>query len=298
MSMIKSLKKSGIYMAFLSLALLFPQCEEKTEHNGRVPLVAVGDTYLYKDEVDILYAMSGLGTDSVAFYDDYIERWATDALFYSKAFENVASTAEIERMVESYRRSLILSLYQDALINQHLVPEISEAEVQEFYERNLVMFELEEPLVKGLLLKLPEKSPKMNDVRRWCMRRDIEDLENIEKYSISNAAVYESFPEEWRSMNSVVALTPLTLNQLYDRLSQKKTIEFSDGGYIYFVGADTIVPKGGLKPLEMVAPEIVELLVNSKKANFIKEKKRALYNEAQSRGKVKRLDKNASEAAR
>lgn len=280
------------FLVTMVVTMLF-QCKESDTHvhNGRIPLVAVDDHILYKDEVDLLYAVYGNGMDSVAFYDDYVERWAIDVLFYRKATENVASTDEIEEMVSSYRKSLILSVYQDGLINQHLVPDIKHEEVQEFYENNAALFELEEPLVKGLLLKVPEKSPKMNNVRKWCMQRTVEDLENIEKYSIANAATYECFIDEWVPLDMVASRTPLTVYQLGERLSRKNTIEFADGGYVYFIGADTIISKGKQKPLELVSAEIVELLVNSKKANFIKEKKRALYYEAQSKGEIVRMDK-------
>lgn len=284
--------------AFLLLSIVaFARCQKEDIHNGRIPLAGVDGVYLYKDEVELLYAVQGQGIDSAAFFEEYIENWATDALFYNKALDNVASTNDIEKMVESYRKSLILSIYQDKLITQHLVPEISQEEVRTFYEQNPALFELEEPLMKGLVLKLSLKSPKMNDVRRWCMRRESEDLENLEKYCINNAALYECFIEDWATMGRVVAHTPLTLYQLNERLSRKNVIEFSEGGFVYFIGADTIIPKGGQKPLDMVTSEITELLVNSKKAKFIKERKRTLYIEAQNKGEVEIMKEQASKTA-
>ena len=84
----------------------------------------------------------------------------------------------------------------------------------------------------------------------------------------------------------MVKMTPLTGYQLGERLSRSKTIEFKDKGYIYFVGLDTIIKDGGRKPLQLVEGEIRELLVNSRKARFIKERKRSLYDEALKEGKV------------
>ena len=148
------------------------------------------------------------------------------------------------------------------------------------------MFETEEPWVRGLLLKVPEKAPRINKLRTWCVNRKTEDLDELEKYSIVNDVVYDNFLEEWRTIASLVKQTPLTEYQLGERLSRSRTIEFKDKGFVYFVGADTIIKQGGRKPLELVESEIKELLVNSRKANFIKEKKRTLYNEAQVEGAV------------
>lgn len=274
------------YFVVLLTSLLFAGCQEVDPHMGRTPLASVGETFLYKDEIDLMYATYGHKTDSTKFYDDYIEQWATEMLFYKKATENILATDDIDKLVEGYRRSLVLSLYQEGLINQHLVHNISDKDVQEFYECNDGLFEVEEPLVRGVLLKVPEKSPRMNKLRAWCINRKSDDLDELEKYSLTNDVLYDNFMEEWWTLPALVKKTPLTEYQLGERLSRNKTIEFKEKGFVYFVGVDTIIRQGGRKPLELVESEIRELLINSRKANFIKEKKRALYNEAQIEGAV------------
>lgn len=278
-------RKYGLFCFFL-VFLLLHACKGEDVHKGRIAIAGIGDSYLYKDEVELMYAISGRGVDSVRFVTDYIERWAVEHLFYNKASENVVSTVDIESMVEKYRRGLILSVYQDGLVNQQLVPDISFDDIKEFYDANEAMFELEEPMFKGLLLKLADKSPSIGRVRAWCMRRNSEDLECIEKYSLVNSAFYNSFLEEWRTVSDIAGQTPLTEYQLNERLKRNQTIEFKHGGYTYFVSADSLIQKGDRKPLEMVVPEITELLVNSRRAGFIKEKKQSLYKEALKTGEV------------
>lgn len=280
----------GIYkrLSFVVLltSMLFAGCQEADPHMGRRPLASVDGTFLYKDEVDLMYATYGQRADSAAFYDNYIEQWAAEMLFYEKASENVIATDEIDRLVDGYRRSLVLSLYQEGLVSQHLVHNISDNDVQDFYDFNESMFEIEEPLVRGLLLKVSEKAPRINKLRTWCINRKSDDLDELEKYSLGNDVVYDNFMEEWRTFASLVKMTPLTGFQLGERLSRSKTIEFKDKGYVYFVGLDTIIKDGGRKPLQLVEGEIRELLVNSRKARFIKERKRSLYDEALKEGKV------------
>ena len=277
------------FIRVLQLIVLFAvvlSCEKENIHNGRVPLAGVDGIYLYKDEVDLMYATYGSETDSAEFVNNYVEKWLVEVLFYDKAMANVPYTSEIEGMVESYRKSLILNIYQDGLINQHLQNSITETDIETFYHSNEPLFELEETMVKGLMLKVPEKAPRKHLVRTWCMRRNQEDMEELEKYSISHDAQYEYFMDEWQVLSDVAKLVPLTEDQLAERLSRKSTIEFNDGGFIYFVCADTIIGKGGRKPIEMVSGEIKELLTNSRKANFIKERKKSIYKEALEKGLV------------
>lgn len=277
--------KNSCFCFFLVILLLL-SCKGEDIHKGRTAIACIDDTYLYKDEADLMYAIYGQGVDSARFVDDYIERWAVEHLFYNKASENVASTIDIESMVEKYRKGLILSVYQDGLVNQQLVPDISLGDIKEFYDANETMFEIEEPIFRGLLLKVSDRSPNIGRVRSWCMRRNIEDLERIEKYSLVNSAFYNSFLEEWRAVSDIAEQTPLTEYQLNERLKKKETIEFKHAGYTYFICADSLIQKGERKPLEMVVPEITELLINSRRADFIKEKKKSLYNEAIKTGEV------------
>lgn len=279
------LHKNGL-LCLLLVLLLFCACKREDMHKGRTVVACIGETFLYKDEIDIMYAINGRGIDSVKFVDDYIERWAVERLFYNKAAENVVSTVDIESMVEKYRTGLILSIYQDGLVSQQLVSDISMDDVEAFYEENEAMFELEEPMFRGLLLKVSDKSPNISRVRAWCMRHSSEDLDHIEKYSLANEAFYNGFLEEWRTVSDIAKQTPLSEYQLNERLKRKETIEFKHGGYTYFVSADSLIQQGDRKPLEMVVSEVKELLVNSRRAGFIKEKKRSLYNEALATGEI------------
>ena len=279
-------RKFWKYICILTLPALLFACREEVSYVERVAIASVGDVHLYKDEAEIAYARQGRGVDSVAFMQNYVERWAVDVLFSQKAKENVVPTDEIDRMVENYRESLIQNLYQDRLITQQLEPAISYAEVQEFYKRERALFELTEPYVKGFYVKLPPRASKIRDVRNRCLRKGEEDLEELEKICSENGYVCQFFMEEWLPFYDLVHKTPLTEQQLMDRLLKKSTIEFKEDEFTYFVCADSVLKKGDTKPIEMVANEIKELLVNSKKANFIKQVKRSLYEEALQEGLV------------
>lgn len=271
--------ENGLYTAIMVI-LLFAACHSADHHKGRIPLVGIDDTYLYKDEVDLMYAVNGNGEDSIAYVESYIKKWIIETLFYNKAQENVALDNDIERRVEMYRRNLILNDYQEKLVVQQLEPTLSNSEILDFYNSNLSMFDAEESLMKGYFLKVPSNSPRINDLRKWCVGKSEEDLEKIEKYCLTKDAVFECFFEEWLPIAGIAAKTPLTEYQLKERLLRKKTIEFNDNSSIYFISADTLIMEGDSKPVEMVSGEIKELLLNSKMTRFIKERKSALYDEA------------------
>lgn len=275
-----------IYICLFALPALLVACRDEAPSAKREILASVGDTHLYKDEFDIIYAKQSHIEDSAAFAQSYIERWIVDMIFYEKAKGNVVSTDEIDRMVESYRKSLIENVYQERLITQQMLPDISDAEVIRFYEQEHSLFELTEPYIKGFYVCLPTKAKKLRSVRNWCIRQDEDDLEELEKLCSENEYDNQFFIEEWMPFADLAHKLPLTEQQLMDRLTRKNIIEFTEGKLTYFVCADSILRKNDTKPIEMVADEIKELLINSKKANFIKTVKRSLYDEAVKSGQA------------
>lgn len=252
------------------LAVIFTaSCTNEIDHRGRTPLVAVGNDFLYKEDVAALYVTALPTVDSTEFVNNYIRQWLEDALFYRMAVRNVAGT-EVERMVENYRRALLLNIYQERLVEQQLRQTLTEEEVAAFYNNNAELFKLDEAHLQGLFLKLPLTAPKLQSVRKWLSKMTPEDIENLEKYNITNAVTYEYFIDSWRSLPSIAAKMPLTSDALFKSLEKDTFVEVSDTAHIYMLSTVALLGKGEQKPLELASDEISSLLINSKKANFVK----------------------------
>lgn len=278
--------KQIFVVAMAAGAFLFASCKEEILHRGKTPLVGVGKEYLYKEDVQRFYNANPPVADSAEYVNAYINRWIEEALFYHSALRNVPASAEIESLVESYKRSLVLNIYQEALVKQQLQREISAESVEAFYNDNGSLFELEESLARGIFLKVPVNTPKLNQLRGWCKNRSEENLENLEKYGFVNNVTYEYFADSWRRLSEIADGAPVGEEELLQRLRRNADLEFRDKQFVYFVSVDSVIGKGEAKPLEMVEGEIRELLVNNLKANFIKEKKRSIYNEALEKGNI------------
>lgn len=82
-----------------------------------------------------------------------------DILLYDKAQSNIPNNGEIDKLVENYRKALIMHTYQQALIHQRLSEEISEQDLTEYYEKNQALFKVERPLMKGLIHQSSFDSP-------------------------------------------------------------------------------------------------------------------------------------------
>jgi predicted DNA-binding antitoxin AbrB/MazE fold protein len=248
--------------------------------------VGVGTEFLYQEDVEQMLASDRMIKDSAEFVEKYIEHWLEDVLLYNQAKRNVASSKEIARLIDNYKKSLLLNIYQERLVAQQLDKEILPEEIAALYESNKLMFKMEEPMLKGLLLKVSKKAPKMDAVRRWCKSSDPAVLEKLEKYTLTNAQVYEYFHETWTPVSVIASKVSLGEDELRRMITDKKMVEFSDSASVYMINVIDYLPVGVLKPLDLAEGEIKELLVNSRKAEFLQRVKREIYDEALKDGDV------------
>lgn len=289
-------RKLYIVLIVSLIGTLFTSCEERVDHYGRTPILGVDKVYLYKEDLSQLYAIGNTIDDSIAFVNEYVCHWLEDALLYRMARRNVPDSKEVERLVENYRKSLLLNIYQDNLIHQQLRSEIAEDEISGFYESNSELFLLDEPMLQGLFLKVSKTAPSLASVRKWLKGGTSEDMENLEKYTITNAIVYDYFIDTWRTLDALAAKMPIASDDLLSRLKKNNFVEISDTAAFYFVSSTALLDKGGKMPLDIAKDKICELLVNSKKADFIKKAKYDLLMQAVEAEEIEFFDNETAAA--
>ena len=172
-------------------------CKKQVEHGGKTPLVQVGDTYLYQEDVKQAIPYGTTRTDSITFAREFVHKWIEEQVLYEKAEHNVRGDERIERLVAEYRRTLVMNNYERRILQQKVSEEIPEEELQQYYEDNKQLFVLEESVVKGVFLKVPLSSPGLKDLKRWYKENSDEALEQMEKYAFRHAVIYEHFYEHW-----------------------------------------------------------------------------------------------------
>lgn len=144
---------------------LFASCGGERDHKGKTPLVEVEGDVLFKEDLLMLLPKNLSKEDSLLFVERYIREWAEGILLYNKAKGNIPDNEKIDRLVENYRKALIIHTYQQELIEQKLSKEITEEDMRDYYQKNKELFVVDRPLVKGLFIKVPLSAPGIGNVR-------------------------------------------------------------------------------------------------------------------------------------
>lgn len=256
-------------------------CSGSFNHQGKTPLVEVGDAFLYKEDLDAALPVGIHDKDSVRFAEDYIRNWVEDVLLYGKAEGNIPDNEKIDQQVAAYRRALIMHTYQEELVRQKLGTEVSEEEIEAYYEAHAAQFRAEQPYIQGLFMKVPVQTRNLNRVRNWYKRNTQDAIDGLEKFSIAHAVSYEYFYDRWRPVSEFALKMPLeALETDMDYLKRNKNVEVRDTVYCYFLHVEQFLPKGDPLPLEYAKNEIKEMIINLKRVAFINQIKNDLYREA------------------
>lgn len=277
-------KNWGVLFMF---AGILAGCGQEHDHKGKSPLVEVAGEFLYKEDLQSALPFNISKDDSVLFAEHYIKNWIEDVLLFDKAEGNIPDNDKIAKLVENYRRALIMHTYQEELVSQKLANDISDEEIRAYYEKNKDLFRLEHPLVKGLFIKVPLHSPDLGSVRNWYKKNNQDAVEKLEKYSLRNAVSYDYFYDRWMTVSDVAAKIPLkVLDTDENYLDKNRNIEVKDTAFCYFLHVEEFLGKDKQKPLDFAQDEIKEILINLKRVEFINKVKKDLYERASDRNKI------------
>jgi hypothetical protein len=283
--------KFTILSFFVCGIILLNSCTKKPQDVKGKPLLEVEGKFLYPEEIQQVIPPNANDTDSTEIANSYIRKWVTDVLMYENAKRNVTNKAEIDELVESYRKSLTIHQYQQKMIEQRLPKEPSEEDLKIFYTEYSDQLKLKENIVKGLLLIVPQNAPKIANVRGWVQSANSKSLENIEKYSIQNAISYDYFGDKWLEFSEILKKMPIKIEDASNFVSSNKFVEASDSAHHYFLRIESYRTTGQVEPYEMARKRITVILLNKQKADFISKFENELYNDAVNNETVTFLNK-------
>ena len=268
---------------------VFFSCEKsgKDQSQGYV-LVKIKDKVLTREEIERQIPKGVSSEDSLIRAESLVKKWIVDILMDDVAYQNVGDAkAEIDNLVNEYRRSLIRHRYQERIVKDKISADISEYEQMAYYEENKEQFVLGENLIKGLFVKVSASAPGLDNVRKWYVSGTEESLEKIEKYSIQNAIIYDYFYDNWETFDEVMEKIPYKISNPLQFLKVNDHLEVSDSTHVYFLKISDKLLVGNVAPFDYARTNIQAMMANKRKIDYLREFGENLYVDAVKKGIVK-----------
>lgn len=264
------------FFLFLLGVLLLSSCEqteEKKELKG-VPVVQVGENYLYKEEITELLPPNYSQEDSTNIVKRYVNNWIERQLLLKEAeSKSGIDQEELQERLEDYKYQLLVHAYKQNYVNEYLDTVVTDPQISNYYEKNKDNFELKQPIVKAYFVKVKLNTPQsqLDDLRKW-MRSSLEptseETEKLKSYSYGFAASYFLQDDKWLPMSELVANTPFDRNSL---LQKGKFAESEDKEYYYFLKINDFKIQDQVAPLDYVKNQIISVILNKRKVELQKE---------------------------
>lgn len=267
------MKSKTIILTALA-GFLLSGCAAYEKKNQSGAAVDVNGHYLYRSTLDSL-TLGMSSEDSLRFVQQYVSQWAKDILMYDKA--KVRTNSAIDALVEDYRRTLYVHAYEQYLVDHRMPKAVPDSTVQQVYDQMPDRFLLDESIVKGILVVVPNDAPHIAKLRGWMAKVE---LDNIEKYAYQNASGYELFVDRWLTATDLITNIPLLRADLENMLRNKDQIEVSDSAKTYLLQITEKHLRGAKMPLDYARPEIEKIILNERQVEFLQKERERLYNEA------------------
>lgn len=273
------MKRTWIIVAALAcLSLYGCQAFEKKQQSGAA--VELNGHYLYRSTLDSL-TLGMNSEDSLRAAQLFIRQWAQDILLYDATMSH--TNAQIETMVEDYRRTLYAQAYEERLVESRMSKTITDSTVNALYQQMPERFKLDESIMKGMLVVVPSDAPNIQKLRHWMAAQS---LDKLEKYVYQNASGYELFVDQWKTTTEIIRLVPIERADLESRLKGSNHIEVADSSKIYLLQITEKSMRGEAMPVEYARPQIEKIILNARRVEFMRKERERLYNEAIQKRKI------------
>jgi hypothetical protein len=270
---------------FLAVFLLALGCG-KTSKRGSDPAVAkVYDKYLYSSQVKDIVPREISARDSQIVAKEHIDKWVRNQLLLFQAEEQLSPEEKnVEQQIEDYRTSLLIFKYEQRYLNQKLDTNISDLEIEKYYNEYSSNFILNNNLIKGIYIQVPRSAPEVYKIRNWYSSSNPQNIKDLESYCYNHASKYDYFEENWQPFNVILNEMPETYTRPENILKYRKTYETKDSTCYYFLKISDYRLEGSVAPLEHIKKDIKSILLNKKKIQLIQELESDIYNDALNRG--------------
>jgi hypothetical protein len=271
------------------IILLFglSSCQFFQKDNNEL-LVSVHDKELYFADVSGLIPEDISEEDSASFVQSWVDSWVKEQLLVHQAELNLTTEQQnIEQQLNSYRNSLLIYAYQQALVGQKMDTTVYDYEIKEYYEKHKQNFELKDHILQMLYVKVQVEAPQLKQLKKWYISDTENDRLLLEEYCYQFAEEFSLEDTTWVYLDELMNKVPIETNNPEQYLQTHKKIELSDSTGIYLVRIKKYKIKDSVSPLELEKKRIKNIILNKRKLAFLNKMESDLFQSALAKGKVK-----------
>jgi len=274
------------YVLLAGIAALF-SCNLRN-NSERTPLAKVGENILFLDDLQSILPTGLSPDDSLMMAEDYIKKWIMNELLVKKAEENLSPLQkDLTKELNEYRSSMLTYRYKMELMLQRLDTIVDESEISAYYGQNKENFILNRDIVKAIFIKIPAEVTKPEQVKVFCEHVSDDNLRELEEFCLKYAINFDIFVDNWVELELIAQNLPEPLEDKNRFLRRNAIIEIRDNDFYYLLCVIDYRLSNNMAPVEYVAENIKNLIINRRRIDFLKKIEDDVYMEGFRNSKFK-----------
>ncbi|MEZ4779184.1 MAG: peptidyl-prolyl cis-trans isomerase [Flavobacteriaceae bacterium] len=258
------------FAGLLILAFLATSCSYFKHEEAGNPVARVNQSYLYKSDLQTLFAETSQMEDSAQLVNNYINRWATQQLLIDRARVNLTQEQldEFDHLVNQYKIDLYTQAYKNNIIALELDSLISTPELLTYYELNKENFKLNDPLLKLRYIHVAANFSKVNVLTEKLKRFNDEDKKALMDMNIQFKS-YNFNDSTWVKRDKLIESLPI-LALKPEVLKKTNFVQLQDSLGVYLLQIEDLLDRNDTAPLTYVEGTIKQIIINQRKQELIK----------------------------
>ncbi|OCK42135.1 hypothetical protein BA195_10935 [Tenacibaculum soleae] len=268
-----------ISVLIISCDLISLKTEKVTQHR---PIATVYNKNLYKKDIEELLPKGITKKDSLVIVKGLINSWAKQQLLLAKAEENISevNSERIEKLVNTYKKSLYINGYKERLIKQQLDTVVNREDIKQYYQKNKENFKLNEELLQFEYIHFGKDFLDKEETIKSFKSSKEEDHEDLERHLL-NFKSYRLQDSTWVPFSYLQQKIPPFQSETKEKLLKiSKYIQKEDSLGVYLVAVKNKLSKNATAPLTFVSSRIKQIILHKRKLELIREIEKTLINDA------------------
>jgi len=259
-----------LYVGLVSL-MIFSACNLDKQKPEDLVASAFGNK-LYKNQLESVGSKHLSAADSISAVQRQIDNWLMQEILYNESKRNLKPKDKIERLVESYKKSLYIHELEKIQLTESLDTMITLAELDTFYNQHKKDFLLDEGIAKLLFVKLPDSLDNENLETLW----KTENLPALKTFVKANNGIQLLDLDKWYYLSEIVNLSP---SELVDKIDFDKTESYSltKDGAKFLIRILDYADKKEIAPKSFAYNKIKLRLLHDRSTNLLNKWKKDLY---------------------
>lgn len=269
------------HLRFIFILLILTGCQPQSDNEDESILARFDDEYLYESALKGMIP-NGISTrDSLILVKNYINSWITNQVLIRKAEHNLTrDQKDFSRQIREYRNSLLVYEYEKKLLEQELDTIVEDAEISAYLEEYQQNFILKQDIYSYDFLQIPVEQDRNGTLEELFSQSNPSARDSIISIMIEVSGLYDFNEDNWVSFEGLKRRFPGIFSSPGEEDFLGKMYKDSNDTYITLLNIKDRISKGETAPFSYVKNDIYDIIINKRKAEFIKKMHNELVQQA------------------